>query len=57
MSVSSVSTSTPVTPIATGETKTPDTSPEVKNDNAKAYQPPPPPPLPPGQGTRVNQLV
>jgi hypothetical protein len=27
------------------------------NDDAVAAQPPAPPPLPPGQGTRVNQLV
>jgi hypothetical protein len=57
MSISSVSTSTPVVPIATGETNTQDKSPDVKTDAANAYQPPAPPPLPPGQGTRVDQLV
>jgi len=33
---------------------TPDTS---TTDDASTAQPPAPPPLPPGQGTRVNQLV
>lgn len=33
---------------------TPDTSP---GDDASTAQPPAPPPLPPGQGTRVDQLV
>jgi hypothetical protein len=34
-------------------------TPDAGNDNtdAGASQPPAPPPLPPGQGTRVNQLV
>jgi len=27
------------------------------NDAANAYTPPSPPPLPPGQGTRVDQLA
>ena len=57
-SISSVSTPTPVAPLSTGEPKVADKSPEAKaSDAANAYQPPPPPPLPPGQGTRVDQLV
>jgi hypothetical protein len=58
-SISSVSNPTPVAPFSAGEPKVADKSPEEKNasDAANAYQPPPPPPLPPGQGTRVDQLV
>jgi hypothetical protein len=44
------------------KTPTPDKASEVKstttsNDAANAHQPTPPPPLPPGQGTRVDQLA
>ncbi len=64
MSISTVSSSTPVipvTPVVAGESKTPDKTPGVKTDadanDATAHQPPPKPPLPPGQGTRVDQLA
>ncbi len=30
---------------------------QKKKDAEQAYQPPPPAPLPPGQGTRVDQLA
>jgi hypothetical protein len=30
---------------------------QASNGNNSAYQPPPKPPLPPGQGTRVDQLA
>ena len=54
MSVSSVSPAAPVAPIDTG-TSTPPV--QATSDNNSAYQPPPKPPLPPGQGTRVDQLA
>jgi len=55
MSVSSIPPSAPVTPPYT----TPPKPPEVQADNndAGAAQPQPPLPLPPGQGTRIDQLV
>ena len=43
--------STQVVPAVTAGSSSNDTT------NATASQPPAPPPLPPGQGTRVNQLV
>ncbi len=66
MSVSTVSSPPPPAPIATSTSKAPEKAPdktaEVKadsdaNDAANAYQPTPKPPLPPGQGTRVDQLA
>ncbi len=30
---------------------------QKKKDAEQAYQPPPPAPLPPGQGTRIDQLA
>ena len=52
MSIPTVSpVSAPAAPADTGNTKPP-----VASDN-RGYQPPPRPPLPPGQGTRVDQLV
>jgi hypothetical protein len=56
MSISSVSPSpAPVAPADTGNS-----SPQVQATGASdngGYQPPPRPPLPPGQGTRVDQIV
>jgi hypothetical protein len=55
MDVSSVSASAPVAPVASS-----DSSSQVQassNGNNSSYQPPPKAPLPPGQGTRVDQLV
>jgi len=66
MSVSSVSSSAPL-PFnyldtnpqqAAPAASAPDSSNDANGSNdAAAAQPPSPPPLPPGQGTRVNQLV
>jgi hypothetical protein len=57
MSISSIPASAPVTPPYT----TPPQPPQVQADNnandANAAQPPVQAALPPGQGTRVNQLV
>ena len=55
MSISSISASPPVQP-ATIVTQQP-TPPVVDNDDAGAAQPAAPAPLPPGQGTRIDQLV
>jgi hypothetical protein len=59
-SVSSVSTPPPIHPIQAPETKEPK-GPDVKTDgdtdNAKAARPPALAPLPPGQGTRVDQIA
>jgi hypothetical protein len=57
MDVSSVSSPTPASPVQTSASK-----PQQSQDNgatsaAPSYQPPSPPPLPPGQGTRVDQLA
>ena len=57
MDVSSVSSSIKVVPVQVNPFK-----PQQSQDNnatsaAPAYQPPSPPPLPPGQGTRVDQLA
>jgi hypothetical protein len=60
MSISSISATPPVQPTYTANQNTP---PVVNNDNdndsndAGAAQPPTPAPLPPGQGTRIDQLV
>jgi hypothetical protein len=58
MSISSVSPSPAPTPVAsadTGDAK-PSVAATTASDNGD-YQPPPKAPLPPGQGTRVDQLV
>jgi len=55
MSISSVSPSpAPIAPADTGSK--PQAEATSASDNG-GYQPPPRPPLPPGQGTRVDQLV
>jgi len=58
MSISSVAAPAPVQPAYTASQPT---TPVVSNDNdaddAGAAQPPAPAPLPPGQGTRIDQLV
>jgi hypothetical protein len=54
MSISSVTASLPVKPIETSEPQAPD----VKSDaDTEAAQPTVLAPLPPGQGTRIDQLV
>jgi hypothetical protein len=56
MSISSVSPSpAPAAQADTGDSKPPVVV-AVASDNG-GYQPPPKAPLPPGQGTRVDQLV
>ena len=62
MSVSSIPSSPPPTPVNFLDTGAPQQKPAATADNndasdAGAAQPPAPAPLPPGQGTRVNQLV
>jgi hypothetical protein len=58
MSISSVPASPPVTPPYTTTTpKTPDVQADKNANDANAAQPPVQAALPPGQGTRVNQLV
>jgi hypothetical protein len=54
MDVSSVSPPAPVTPVDTSSGPKPV---QVSSDNSNAYQPPPKAPLPPGQGTRVDQIA
>jgi hypothetical protein len=57
MNISSVSAPNPVTSLTPVDT--PKAQGTTANSDASdtAHQPTPPPPLPPGQGTRVDQLV
>ena len=55
MDISAVSPTTPVSPVDTSDSKPPAQA--ASGDNNSTYQPPPKAPLPPGQGTRVDQLV
>jgi hypothetical protein len=57
MNVSSIPVSAPVTPPNTSAPKPPDVQASGDTTDAGAAQPQPQAPLPPGQGTRVNQLV
>jgi hypothetical protein len=59
MSISSVSATAPVQPpyVTTSQTPKPAVSNDNDADDAGAAQPPTPAPLPPGQGTRIDQLV
>ncbi|MGZ5873773.1 MAG: hypothetical protein ACXWKP_16845 [Bradyrhizobium sp.] len=60
MSVSSVPASTyypPVTPLDANSPKAPAVQADGDANDAGAIPPPVQPALPPGQGTRVNQLV
>jgi hypothetical protein len=57
MNIASVSTPTPVNQVGTSTPKAPDATVGDGGSAAPTYQPTPPPPLPPGQGTRVDQLV
>ncbi len=57
MSISSVPASPPVTPPYTTTPKAPDVQADKNANDANAAQPPVQAALPPGQGTRVNQLV
>jgi hypothetical protein len=56
MNVSSIPASPPVTPPASPPTP-PTAQASTDNTDAGAAQPQAPAPLPPGQGTRINQLV
>jgi hypothetical protein len=60
MSISSVSAPGPVQPpytTTTSQTTTPPPSNDNDSDDAGAAQPPAQAPLPPGQGTRIDQLA
>ena len=57
MNVSSIPVSPPVTPPDTSTPKPPDVQASTDTTDAGAAQPQAQAPLPPGQGTRVNQLV
>jgi hypothetical protein len=60
MSISSVSAPSPVQPpttTTTSQTTTPPASNDNDSDDAGAAQPPVQAPLPPGQGTRIDQLA
>jgi len=58
MSISSVSAPSPVQPPATtSQTTMPPPSNDSDSDDAGAAQPPAQAPLPPGQGTRIDQLA
>jgi hypothetical protein len=57
MDVSSVSSATPVSPVQATASNPQKAADDGNGSATAAYQPPSPPPLPPGQGTRVDQLV
>jgi hypothetical protein len=57
MSISSVSAPSPVQPPTTSKTTMPPASNDSDSDDAGAAQPPAQAPLPPGQGTRIDQLA
>jgi hypothetical protein len=55
MDISSVSSATPVAPVDTSSSQPQAQAAGASNNSS--YQPPPKAPLPPGQGTRVDQLA
>jgi hypothetical protein len=57
MSISSVSASAPLKVPEAAEPKAPEAKPDTDSDNAGAPQPTVLAALPPGQGTRIDQLV
>jgi len=57
MSISSVTASPPVKAPEAIEAKTPEVKIDNDADDARAAQPAVRAPLPPGQGTRIDQLV
>jgi hypothetical protein len=57
MSISSVTSSPPVKMPEASEAKAPDVKADADSANASAPQPVVLAPLPPGQGTRIDQLV
>jgi len=57
MNISSIAASTPVTPPDPVTSKTPDPQNDNDTNDAGAAQPPVQAALPPGQGTRINQIA
>lgn len=57
MNVSSVAAPPTIVPLDAGSPKPQDATAAASADSAATHEPTPPPPLPPGQGTRVDQLV
>jgi len=57
MNISSISAPPPVNPPDTSASTTPAVQPADDSNDASAAQPPAQAPLPPGQGTRINQLA
>jgi hypothetical protein len=57
MTISSVSTAPAIVPLDAGSPKPQDAATATSSDTTATHQPTPPAPLPPGQGTRVDQLV
>jgi hypothetical protein len=57
MNVSAVTASPPAKMPEASEAKAPDVKPEADTTDASAHQPVVLAPLPPGQGTRIDQLV
>jgi hypothetical protein len=57
MNISSISAPTPVNLPDPNVSRTPDAQPDDNSNDVSAAQPPAQAPLPPGQGTRVNQLA
>jgi hypothetical protein len=57
MNISSIAASTPVQPATAVQPQKPDATNDQDANDAGAAQPTVQPPLPPGQGTRINQLV
>jgi hypothetical protein len=57
MSVTAVTASPPVTMPEASEAKAPDVKPDADAADAGAHQPVVLAPLPPGQGTRIDQLA
>ena len=57
MSISPISAPAPIKPPDAIETKAPDVKPDADANDAGSAPKAAPAPLPPGQGTRVDQLV
>ena len=57
MNVSSVAAPPTIVPLDAGSPRPQDATAATSGDTAATDQPTPPAPLPPGQGTRVDQLV
>jgi hypothetical protein len=57
MTISSVSAPPPVSAPVIADTASPDAKNNAASGNTDTWQPPAKSPLPPGQGTRIDQLV